>query len=256
MTLRPPAVALQPSLAPLEMSVLASDGLVLKGILEYPHRPEGLAFPLAVLAHQYPSTRDSYAPLIDDLLVHGLAILAFDQRGHGASIRGPSGSVVIDTPVGFTMEAFGAAFIGSASRVGFNRIDDDIIRVASWGAVQNFVDPKRILLIGSSVGGTGALLASAKVPNLAGLITFGAAGELVWGPDGKQQARRALEQIKAPCLLTTSEKDPFNGAALVQAWSQGLSHVTTRQVPGDAHGMAIYYEVREDVLSFLRKVMG
>jgi len=256
MTLRPPAVALPPALAPLEVSVPASDGLVLKGILEYPNRPGGNRFPLAVLAHQYPATRDSYAPLIDDLLVHGFVTLAFDERGHGASIRGPSGPVVIDTPVGFTMEAFGAAFIGSASRVGFNRIDDDIIRVASWGAVQNFVDPKRILLIGSSVGGTGAVLASAKVPNLAGLITFGAAGELVWGPDGKQQARRAIEQIKAPCLLTTSEKDPFAGAALVQAWSQGLSHVTAKQVPGEAHGMAIYYDVREDVLAFLRRVGG
>jgi len=254
MTLRPPAVALQPSLAPLEMSVLASDGLVLKGILEYPHRPEGLAFPLAVLAHQYPSTRDSYAPLIDDLLVHGLAIVAFDQRGHGASIRGPSGPVVIDTPVGFTMEAFGAAFIGSATRIGFNRIDDDILRVASWGAVQNFIDPRRILLIGSSIGGSGVALAAPKVPGLAAVITFGAAGELVWGTDGRQQARRAFEQIKAPCLLTTSEKDPFSGSANVQAWSQGLAHVTAKQVPGDGHGMAIYYDVREDVLAFLRRL--
>ena len=45
------------SLAPLRMSV--------------PSR----SYPLAVLAHQYPTTRDSYAPLIADLLAAGVATL-------------------------------------------------------------------------------------------------------------------------------------------------------------------------------------
>jgi len=46
-------------LAPLEMSVPAADGLVLKGTLTYPAGRPGAIFPLAVLAHQYPATRDS-----------------------------------------------------------------------------------------------------------------------------------------------------------------------------------------------------
>src|SRR5215207_4850335 len=97
-------------LSPLEMSVLTSDGLVLKGILEYPESSAGGMYPLAVLAHQYPSTSDSFSPLVEDLLDLGVACLSFDQRGHGASIAGPAGSVVIDTPEGFTAEAFGTAF--------------------------------------------------------------------------------------------------------------------------------------------------
>jgi hypothetical protein len=54
------------TLAPLEMSVAAADGLILKGTLTYPTSQAGAAFPLAVLAHQYPATRDSYAPLAAD----------------------------------------------------------------------------------------------------------------------------------------------------------------------------------------------
>jgi pimeloyl-ACP methyl ester carboxylesterase len=238
------------------MSVAASDGLVLNGILEYPDRPQGRGFPLAVLAHQYPATRDSYAPLIEDLLGYGFAALPFDERGHGASIRGPTGPLVIDTPVGFTLEAFGAAFMSSVTKVGFNRIPDDILRVASWGAAQNFIDGGRILLVGASVGGTGVVLAAPKVPGLIGLITLGAAGELVFGPDGRAQARRALESLKAPCLLASAQDDPFAGAANARAWSEGLAHVTTKITPGAGHAMAIYYDVRDDVLTFLRKLSG
>jgi len=62
------------SLAPLRMSVPASDGLILKGALNYPPGATGGSYPLAVLAHQYPATRDS------------------------DSIVSPRGPVVVDTP--------------------------------------------------------------------------------------------------------------------------------------------------------------
>jgi pimeloyl-ACP methyl ester carboxylesterase len=238
------------------MSVRAADGLLLKGALAYPEGSAGRSYPLAVLAHQYPATADSYAPLIDDLLDIGVATLAFDQRGHGSSIEGRDGLVVIDTPVGFTAEAFGAAFMGSSAKVGFDRIDDDILRVASWGAAQNFIDAGRILLVGASVGGTGATLAAPKIPGLAALITFGAAGELVWGADGRAQGRAAMERIKAPSLHTSSEGDAFGAAANARAWSDGLAHAHAVIVPGSAHAMAIYYDVRDQVLALVRRTLG
>jgi len=248
-------MSLPPPLAPLEMSIAASDGLVLKGVLVYPESPVGKRYPLAVLAHQYPATADSFAPLVDDLLDLGVAALGFDQRGHGASVQTPKGPLLIDSPVGFTLEAFGAAFMSSVRKVGFDRIDDDIIRVASWGAAQNFIDGARLLLIGASVGGSGVVLAAPKVPGLVGLITLGAAGEAVWGTDGREQGRRAIQQIEAHGLLASSEGDPFAGAANVRAWSQGLKGVTSRIVPGDAHAMAIYYDVRDDVVAFVHRVI-
>ncbi len=76
------------SLAPLQMSVPASDGLILKGVLTYPAGATGRSYPLAVLAHQYPATRDSYAPLMADLLAACVPTPAFDERGHGDSALG------------------------------------------------------------------------------------------------------------------------------------------------------------------------
>lgn len=243
-------------LGPLEMSVLAGDGLVLKGVLEYPDGAPGKRkHPLAVLAHQYPSTSDSYAPLVDDLLEMGVATLAFDQRGHGSSIAGADGPRVIDTPLGFALDDFGKAFMASIGRLEFNRMDDDLIRVAAWGAVQNFIDAGRILLVGSSIGGSAALLAAPRVPGLAGVVTLGAAGAPAWGDDGPARIRKNVEQLSAPCLLASSEADPFEGGGNARTWSDGLRHVTARLVPGSDHAMAIYYDVRDDVLGFARKAL-
>jgi len=163
------------SLAPLEMSVPAGDGLILKGTLTYPDAYAGLAFPLAILVHQYPATRDSYAPLAGDLIENGVATLAFDLRGHGASIISKAGPLVVDTPQGLTLEAFGQAFMSSASKVGFSLIDDVIVRVVSWGANQNFIDSGRLALVGASIGGSGVLLAGEKIPHLRAIATLGAA---------------------------------------------------------------------------------
>lgn len=244
-----------PGLGPLEMSVLAADGLVLKGVLEYPDAAAGSRVPLAVLAHQYPATSDSYAPLVDDLLELGVATLAFDLRGHGSSIMGPDGPRVIDTPNGFALEDFGRAFMSSIAKLEFNRIDDDVLRVAAWGAVQNFIDPGRLLLVGASIGGSGVLLAAPRVDGLAGLVTFGAAGAPAWGDDGPARIRSGLEGLSAPCLLTSSEADPFDGAGNVRSWSEGLRHVRTKLVPGADHAMAIYYGVRDEVLGFVQQAL-
>jgi dienelactone hydrolase len=238
-------------LAPLEMSVLAADGLVLKGTLAYPGRSGG-PFPLAVLAHQYPATRDSFAPLVADLHALGIATLAFDERGHGASIQSPAGPRVIDTPIGFDLPAFGTAFMSSIRRLEFQRIVDDILRVAGWGAVQNFVNPARLGLVGASIGGSGAILAAPAVPGLAALATLGAAGAPAFGADGPEQCRAALAALRLPAYLASSQDDPFDGGTNASRWSEGLSHVTPRLVAGTAHGMAIYFDVRDELIAFFR----
>jgi pimeloyl-ACP methyl ester carboxylesterase len=237
------------------MSVASADGVVLKGILAYPETAPVTRYPLAVLAHQYPATGDSYGPLLDDLLDLGIATLSFDLRGHGASTTSAGGPVVIETPQGFTLDAFGTAFKASIASVGFHRIDDDILRVAGWGAAQNYVDASRMLLIGASIGGSGALLASPRVPGLKGLITFGAAGAPAFGDDAPARIRKALEGLTASCYLASSEGDPFSGADNVRSWSAGLRHVTTRLIPGNDHGMAIYYSVRDEMLQFVKQAI-
>jgi dienelactone hydrolase len=243
-------------LAPLEMSVPAGDGLILKGTLTYPESYSGTGYPLVILAHQYPATRDSYAPLVADLVDSGVATLAFDLRGHGASIISADGPKVIDTPEGLTLDAFGQAFMSSARKVDFSRIENDIVRVVSWGANQNFVDPGRLGLVGASIGGSGVLLAAAAIPSLRAIATVGAAGAPAIAPDAADRIRATLERIKIPCLLASSREDPFDGGGNVTNWSRGLSHVTARLIPGSAHAMAIYFEIRDELLRFLRESLG
>lgn len=245
-----------PALAPVGLALRASDGLVLRGELQYPLGTPGQRWPLAVLAHQYPAARGCFAPLIRDLLASGVATLAFDERGHGESIQGPDGPVVIDTPRDFSADAFGEAFVGSAEKLEFARIADDIVRVAAWGAAQNFIDADRLLLVGGSVGGTGVLLAAPRIPSLKGVVTLGAAGAPAHGEDAVKRIRAALESKTWPALLASSEDDPFAGADNVRTWSQGLSHVRTRLVPGTGHAMAIYYEVRDDVAAFVNTALA
>lgn len=237
------------------MSVPAGDGLVLKGTLTYPPGAAGQGFPLAVLAHQYPATRDSWSPLVADLLALGVAALAFDLRGHGASTVSPKGPLVIDTPEGVTLEAFGAAFVSSAGKVGFSRIPNDILRVVGWGVFQNYIDGSRLLLLGASVGGSGVLLAAPDIPGVRGVATLCAAGAPAIASDGPARVRAAVERLKAPFYLASSRDDPFDGAGNVAAWSQGLAPARTRIVPGAVHGLAIYFDLRDELLEFLRTAL-
>jgi hypothetical protein len=83
-------------------------------------------------------------------------------------------------------------------------------------------------------------------------VTLGAAGAPVFGPDGPDRIRTALESLAARSLLASSEGDPFSGADNARTWSQGLPRVAARLVPGTAHAMGIYYDVRDDVLAFVK----
>lgn len=240
-----------PLLPPLEFTLRADDGLLLRGELRYPARLPSPSFPLAVLAHQWPATRASWGPLAADLLAAGFATLAFDQRGHGDSTAGPRGAMVIATPRDFTFPAVVEAFTASASGVGFAHIPDDILLATSWGVLQNFVDGSRVVLLGASVGGSGVLVAAPRVPGLRAVATVGAAGAGAFGEDGPARVRAGLEALRVPAYLATSAGDVFDGATNARNWSEGLAHVRIRIVDGAAHAMGIYYDVREELLAFL-----
>jgi pimeloyl-ACP methyl ester carboxylesterase len=246
-----------PSLAPLNAAIPAADGLVLHGRLTYPHGEVGSLYPLAVLAHQYPSTHGSFMPFLEDLHALGIATMAFDMRGQGKSIWTPTGAKVAPTPAEPNMEAFGAAFVASASAIGFSHIADDIVRMAAWGMFQSFIDPTRLILVGSSVGGTGVLLAAPKLTKaLRAVVTICAAGAPVHSPDAMERIRANCTSITTPMLLMSSEKDPFDGANNVRTWSKGLKHITPRIIPGAEHGMGIYYEVRRELIAFVKKTVA
>ena len=246
-----------PALAPLHLAIPATDGLILRGTLTYPHGQIGSRYPLAVLAHQYPSTHDTFQPFCADLHALGVATLTFDMRGQGKSIWTSSGARVAPSPAEPKMQAFGEAFMGSASAVGFAHIADDIVRITAWGIYQNFIDYSRVMLAGASVGGTGVLLAAPRLKdNVRAIITFAAAGAPAHSADAQEKIRDNCKAMTTPMFLASSEKDPFGGADHIKMWGKGLSHVTAKIIPGSDHGMAIYYDVRKDVLAFLKKTIA
>jgi dienelactone hydrolase len=163
---------------------------------------------------------------------------------------------VIDTPEGLTLEAFGKAFMSSAGKVGFAHIENDILRVTSWGANQNFIDPARLALVGASIGGSGVLLAAPAIPNLRAVATLGPAGAPAIAGDAAERIRTGLEKSRVPAFLTSSREDPFDGGANASTWSRGLSHAKGHVIPGSAHAMAIYFDVRDELLRFLHQALG
>ena len=246
-----------PALAPLHLAIPATDGLILRGTLTYPHGHIGSRYPLAVLAHQYPSTSDTFQPFCSDLHALGVATLAFDMRGQGKSIWTSTGARVAPSPAEPKMAAFGEAFMGSASSVGFSHIADDIVRMTAWGIYQNFIEPGKLMLVGASVGGTGVLLAAPRLKDyLRAIVTFGAAGAPAHSADAQEKIRANCQALTIPMMLTSSQKDPFGGADHIAQWSKGLKHVESKIVSGSDHGMAIYYDVRKDVVAFVKKTIA
>jgi pimeloyl-ACP methyl ester carboxylesterase len=75
----------------------------------------------------------------------------------------------------------------------------------------------------------------------------------VHSADATERIRASCVAVKVPMLLTTSERDPFDGANNVRTWGKGLPHVVTKVVPGADHGMAIYHTVRRDVVAFVKQ---
>ena len=84
----------------------------------------------------------------------------------------------------------------------------------------------------------------------------GAAGAAALGEDGPRRVRAAVEQFRGPVYLATSAGDAFDGATNARTWGEGLGHVRTRVVEGDAHAMAIYLDVRDELLRFISGAMG
>jgi pimeloyl-ACP methyl ester carboxylesterase len=129
--------------------------------------------------------------------------------------------------------------------------------MAAWGIYQNFIDYSRVMLVGASVGGTGVLLAAPRLKeSVRAIVTFCAAGAPAHSADAQEKIRENCKALTIPMLLTSSQKDPFGGADHVSQWGKGLKHVESKIVPGSDHGMAIYYDVRKDVLAFVKKTVA
>lgn len=187
------------------------DGMALEGLL-FGDGEDGV-----VLAHMRPASMDSWFPFARVLAEEGYAALAFNFRGYGSS-EGAGYAVEVDV------------------RAAINAL---LARGAS-----------RVFVIGASMGGTGAIAASAGHRAVAGVITLSAPAAFE-GVD----AMAAIRQVDRPIMLMAAESDePYasNARDLQEATGFAAELII---LSGGRHGTDLFAEhgeaLRDTILGFL-----
>jgi pimeloyl-ACP methyl ester carboxylesterase len=175
-----------------------------------------------VLGHQLNSDLCEWLPQARAFAKGGYRVLAFDFAGFGESQRGPGPDARVDTDV-----------VAAAEQLRRRGVD-------------------RIVLVGSSMGGTAVLSAATLIrPPVAGVVSLS-------GPSsfGGVDAAAAMRRLRVPVLLVVGADDhPF----LEQARElHGAARVRDKQlliVPGGGHGTSML-EFGEDAPRVLAAVQG
>ncbi|MEM1417018.1 MAG: alpha/beta fold hydrolase, partial [Myxococcota bacterium] len=129
-----------------------ADGFLLEGSLWA--GPSGA--PAVVLMHQLGAERAEWSPVIIALVDAGFSVLAFDQRGHGASTRGAGGEEVRWRDFG--PEDWAAYPADARAAVAWLRSRPS--------------PPRSLVLGGSSIGSSAALIAGAELEGVRGVFAL------------------------------------------------------------------------------------
>lgn len=174
-----------------------------------------------VLGHQLGSDLCEWVPLARAFASRGYQVLAFDFAGFGDSEPGS----------------------------GDDRIDTDVVAAAQQLRRRG---ADRIVLVGSSMGGTAVLSAATRVrPPVAGVVSLS-------GPSsfGGVDATAAMRRLRVPVLLVVGADDqPFSAEARTL---YGAARVRDKQllvVPGGGHGTSLleFGDQAPRVLTAVRK---
>jgi pimeloyl-ACP methyl ester carboxylesterase len=216
-----------------DVDIPTEDGFTLRGTLHPGATPDA---PAVVLVHQVGSARAEWATLVRALREEpALTVLTFDLRGHGESTRGPRGEVSFG---GFDTDAWSATSADVAAAVGY------------LGSPACPVHPRRIGLVGASIGATAAIRSAVGDRNLDPIVLL-SPGRAYRGVDGILVAT----DLGPRSVLAVSARDEADsvetGAALAR-----ITHGRARVVDGAAHGVALFAAdetLLEAVTSFVRE---
>jgi pimeloyl-ACP methyl ester carboxylesterase len=177
-----------------------------------------------VVGHQHGSDLCEWLPLARELAGRGYRVLAFDFAGSGDSRPGP----------------------------GEVRVDDDVVAAAEQLRRRG---AERIVLIGSSMGGTAVLSAATRIrPPVAGVVSLS-------GPASFQgvDAGAAVERLRVPVLLVAAADDqPFADDARAMYRAAPVRDKRLLVVGGGGHGTSML-EFGDDaprVLAAVRKFIA
>ena len=215
-----------------EVTLQSADGFTLKGTLTV---PEGKGkHPVVILAHQFRSDRNGWAPLTDKLQQRGIATLALDLRGHGASTQKDGATVTVSDN-----------FDASAKAVGFDQIPQDLLLAATWVRKQPGINGRRLALAGSSVGATSALLAAPQVHPTA---------VLALSPGGDTRAiTEATSRAYAAVMLLAAKDDKAAADAATAIHPILGTHI--RIFDGSDHGFAFFKDHSDVMAVFLAEYL-
>ena len=206
--------------SPALVTFEGAGGYVLHG--SYWEGPPGA--PAALLLHQLGADRAEWSPVIGARVEAGFSVLAYDQRGHGASVNAPDGTP--RDPRGLTPEEW-AAF------------PEDASAALGWLATRA-APPRAVVLGGSSVGSSAALVAGAQATevHVAGIFAL-SPGRRYRGID----AVAPLARYEGPVLAVAAELEAA-AVDMLGAIDRVAEGAETRVVEGaSAHGLRL---LRED----------
>ena len=158
-----------------EQVAFESEGVTLAGYLYRPAAQPPEALPCVVMAHGFSGTMDRLFRYAERFAAAGLAVLVFDYRNFGAS--GGQPRQLIDIP---GQQADWRAAIGFARH-------------------HQGLDPQRIALWGSSLGGAHAITIAADDPALAAVVV-----QVPWLGDGRSAGRKLRHALRLSSLKLTA----------------------------------------------------
>lgn len=208
-----------PESAPV--TIEGAGGLYLHGIWQPTARANA---PAVLLLHMYAGDSTDWDPLATRLRNAGIASLAIDLRGHGAT----------------------------AGAEDWELARQDVVAAHRWLAGQDSLDPSRIAVLGASIGANLSLWLGAQQPDIAALLLLSPGFEYFRLPiTGLIEAYG-----DRPIFLAASDHDSYS-ADTVRALAQSATGPVELVVyPAAGHGTDMLVaepELTEEILGFLQE---
>lgn len=214
----------KPSCKPVtrELELKSADGLVVHGTYHAPCKVEHP--PIVVLAHQMCQTRAEWSDKAHDwvgaLDARGIATLAIDLRGHGASTAWPDGSTHDLCKERGDDDA--------AAR--FPAMVDDVAAALAWVEAQGRA---KVVVVGASIGANSALVAGGRDSHVVLAIALSPGVDYMGIHPGA-----AIGTLGARAVLYAADDDKRSAAA-VRTFAGETKAASTKVFADGGHANAI-----------------
>jgi dipeptidyl aminopeptidase/acylaminoacyl peptidase len=209
-----------------DLTLTTDDGVVLIGNMFVPATGQK-NYPLVILIHQYEADRSQWNDIVQLLMAENYAVLAYDIRGMGESVRMSDGRAYVRTP-GYLDE-----------------IPLDLAVVLDYANSSNRVDRNRIAVVGASVGANTVLSAKSTYPEIKTAVVI--------SPSSRPTA--GIDSARLQGIFYMADDKEENDARM---WYDTTTEPRQIKIyPGAGHGIAILNnkEALSDLTDWLSKYL-